>query len=550
MPESCLRFDNYLEKPYNWSPIFPMLTEIKRLKVYFVIAALAVSSAGVSHAQVDQAIRAQVTKEGGAIASWYKKRGYVPVWSGPRLGGLAEFIKGMDAHGLKPELFQFEKWDSYWRNPDQSPDTRASIDIGTTKMALFAIQSLAYGFANPTEFHPKWKELNRTPTAYDFLNAAIDKESPDRLGQYLLSKVPPEDERYKDMIKSLARFRKIDSFGGWRNLAATAAPAGPGSSYPQISLLRSRLQAEGDLPPSAGKFRGKTIDKQMGEAIKSFQFRHGIDPDGYIGKGTLEELNISVADRVKTLIINIDRLRWMPRTYEQADHIEVNIAEGALRVYDGNRRVTTMPVIVGVKGQHQTPVFHGDMKYLVFRPYWNVPLSIAKSEIAPKALADPTYMDTHHYEIYTRKGILPSTEANLNKAASGRLNIRQRGGPDNSLGLVKFIFPNDSSVYLHDTDRHELFDATNRDFSHGCVRVARPDELADIVLRRNGGWSIEDIRAAMKDESHPDRKEDLKRSMPVFLIYWTSTIMGDGRIRFDQDIYGHDATMFQKFLIP
>ncbi len=527
-----------------------MLDEIKRLKILLVIAALVASCAGFSHAQVDQAIRAQVTKEGGAIAAWYKSRGYVPVWSGERLGGLAEFIQGMDAHGLKPELFQFQKWDSYWRNPDQSPDTRASVDIGTTKLALFTIQSLAYGFVNPADVHPKWKELTRKPSAYDFLNAAINEESPDRLGKYLLSKVPPQDARYREMIKTLARYRKIDSYGGWRNLAATAAPAGPGSTYPQIALLRSRLQAEGDLPPSSGKFRGKTIDRQMGEAIKSFQFRHGIDPDGYIGKGTLTELNIPVSARINTLIINIDRLRWMPRTYEQADHIEVNIAEGALRVYDGGRRVTTMPVIVGVKGQHQTPVFHGDMKYLVFRPFWNIPLSIAKSEIVPKALADPAYMTTHHYEIYTRKGILPNTEANLNKAASGRLNIRQRGGPDNSLGLVKFIFPNDSSVYLHDTDRPELFKAPDRDFSHGCVRVARPAELADIVLRRNGGWSIEDIRAAMNDESRPDRKEDLKRSMPVYLIYWTSMIMGDDRLRFDQDIYGHDAIMFQKFMIP
>ena len=524
-----------------------MFFEIKRHQLsIFVTVGLVVFGARLSHGQLAQAIRAQVTKEGGPIAAWYKARSYVPVWSGERLGGLAEFIQGLDAHGLSPELFQFRKWDQYWRNPDQSPATRASIDVGTTHLALFAIQALAYGFVDPASVHPKWKELKRQVSAYDFLNSAL-KEAPPRLGQFLLTKVPPPDERYREMVNTLARYRKIASYGGWRVLASTPQAVGPGSTYQQIGLLRSRLQAEGDLPPSSGKFRGKTIDRQMGEAIKSFQFRHGIEPDGYIGAGTLKELNAPVSGRVNSLIINIDRLRWMPRAYEQADHIEVNIAESALRVFDNRRRITTMPVIVGVKGKHQTPVFHGEVRFVIFRPYWNVPINIARSELVPKALSTPGYMEENRYEIVGGTKIVPNTAENLNKVSSGALRIRQVTGQGNALGLVKFIFPNDSSVYLHDTPDHSLFEHADRDFSHGCVRVARPDELAEIVLRRNGGWRIDDVRAAMHDEAHPDHKVDLKSSMPVYLVYWTSTIMGDGRVRFDQDIYGHDAIMFQKF---
>ena len=161
-------------------------------------------------------------------------------------------------------------------------------------------------------------------------------------------------------------------------------------------------------------------------------------------------------------------------------------------------------------------------------------------------------MTKHNYEIIPFYGAaanqtLPVNSANLNKASTGSLYIRQTAGPENSLGLVKFIFPNDSSVYLHDTPDHDLFTRADRDFSHGCVRVSRPDELADLLLKRNGGWNIDSVRAAMQDINSPNRKEIFTRTMPVYLIYWTSTIMVDGRVRFDEDIYGHDALMLQKF---
>ncbi len=503
-------------------------------------------SASKSHAQIDAAIRSEVSKQGGAIASWYKQRGYQPVWSGDRLGGLAQFIQGLNAHGLHPELFQFSKWDQTWRNSDQSPAVRAQIDVGTTHLALFAIQSAAYGFVDPTKVHTKWREVKRTVTSYDFLNDAL-KQPGNRLGDALLGKVPPQDQRYQQMVKELARYRMISSRGGWRNLAVPPQPVGPGGQYESVVLLRSRLMSEGDMPPNNAKYKGTTIDNHTGDAIKSFQFRHGIDPDGYLGAQTIAEFNKPAQDRVNALIINLDRLRWMPRAYEQSAHIEVNICESALRVYDSRRRITTMPVIVGVKGKHQTPVFHGSLQYLVFRPYWNVPLSIASKELIPKALAQPGFMERNRYEIYNSKGVQPITTENLKRVAAGSLQMRQGTGEGNALGLVKFIFPNDSSVYLHDTSDRHLFKQTDRDFSHGCVRVSRPPELAEIVLKNNGGWSRQKVEDAMADTSNPNRKENLKKPIPVYLMYWSAFIMGDNRVRFDQDIYGHDATMFQKF---
>lgn len=517
----------------------------------FVVSALAAPSA--SGQGMEPQVKAAAGKAGTGIANWYGARNNQPVWDGERLGSLAQFIQALDAHGLSPELFQLSTWDQQWRQPSTDPSARAAVEVGTTQLALYAIQSLAYGFVDPADVHPKWKEIPRKVSSYQFLEQAL-QQPPSQFASFLLQVVPPQDKRYAEMVKTLAHYRKLDSLGGWRALPATAQPAGPGSKYPELSLLRSRLQAEGDLPSFSGKKRDSVIDTRTGDAIKSFQFRHGIEPDGYLGNQTLAELNTPTRTRVNQLIINIDRLRWMPRAWEQAEHIEVNIAESALRLFRNEKQITVMQVIVGVQGKHQTPVFHGNVQYLIFRPYWNIPVSIAKTELVPKALQNPAgYMAEHNYELVSHYGAapnqtLPITTANLQAAASGGVLMRQTAGPNNSLGLVKFIFPNDSSVYLHDTPDHSLFERADRDFSHGCVRVSRPDELATILLQRAGGnWSINDVRAAMQNVNEPNRKEEFPESMPVYLMYWTSTIMSDGRVRFDQDIYGHDRTMYQKF---
>lgn len=500
-----------------------------------------------------QDIRSQAARAGKGVSSWYAARNYQPVWSGEYLGGLAQFLQALDGHGLSPNLFQFQAWDAQWRNPSADPGKRAEVEVGTTQLALYAIQSLAYGFVNPKDVHPKWAEISRQVTSYQFLDQAL-RAGPSQFAATLLQQVPPQDGRYADMVKTLKRYRDINQMGGWRDLPGTAQPAGPGTKYPELSLLTSRLQAEGDLPGGTAKSRKGTIDNRTGDAIKSFQFRHGIEPDGFIGASTLEELNTDTSVRVNQIIINIDRLRWMPRSWEDREHIEVNIAENALRVYRDQREIAVMPTVVGMKGISETPVFHGKVQDVYFRPTWNIPTSIAKRKLIPAAFSDPAgpdaYMRTNNYQIissYGSSSVLANTTDNLNKVASGALLMRQGSGPNNSLGLIKFIFPNDSAVYLHDTNHPELFQRADRDYSSGCVRVARPVELAQFILRENPGWTAQSIRATMDDPNVNDRRERLNTTTSVYLNYWTCTIMGDGRVRFDKDIYGHDVTMFQKF---
>ncbi len=499
------------------------------------------------------AIRAQVSRSNKGVSSWYAARNYQPVWSGEYLGGLAQFLQALDAHGLSPQLFQFTAWDAQWRNPSPDPGKRAEVEVGTTQLALYAIQSLAYGFVNPKDVHPKWAEIPRQVTSYQFLDEAL-RQHPSQFAATLLQKVPPQDTRYAELLKTLKRYRDINAMGGWRNLPATAQPAGPGIKYPELGLLTSRLEAEGDLPGGTAKSRKGMIDNRTGDAIKSFQFRHGIEPDGFIGAGTLQELNTPTSQRVNQIIINLDRLRWMPREWEDPQHIEVNIAENALRIYEQRREIAVMPVVVGMKGISETPVFHGKIQHIYFRPTWNVPTSIAKRKLIPAAFSDPLgpdgYMRSNNYQIvssYGSSSVLANSADNLNKVASGALLMRQGSGPNNSLGLIKFIFPNDSAVYLHDTNHPELFQRADRDYSSGCVRVARPVELANYVLRHNPGWNPQNIRALMDDPNVSDKRETLKKTISVYLNYWSCTIMGDGRVRFDSDIYGHDVTMFQKF---
>ncbi|MCB1230467.1 MAG: L,D-transpeptidase family protein [Verrucomicrobiae bacterium] len=502
-------------------------------------------------AAVAAAIKAQVANEPAAIRGWYAERNYQPAWDGVMLSALAKFIANLDRHGLRPELFNLSRWQQTWQGLPPTDADAAKLDIGTTHLALYAIQSLAYGFIDPASVHEKWKPISRTVSPVALLDEAL-RQGPGEFARWLEGAAAPPDVRYRDLVSTLARYREIAGLGGWKPLPSPTRNVGPGDPYPEVGLLRARLRAEGDLPADARKIRSKTIDAETADALKSFQFRHGIAPDAVMGPATMMELNHPVSHRVDTLIINLDRLRWMPRAYEQAEHLEVNIAEGALRLFTAGRSVDTVKVIVGVKGKHQTPVFHGDMRYLIFRPYWNVPISIAKKEVVPEALADPSYVSRNNYEVVRDFGagpndILPATPENLQKVASGALSIRQGTGPGNALGLVKFIFPNDNSVYLHDTPDHSLFNATDRDFSHGCVRVSEPAMLASFVLRENDGWNINQIQAAMQDATRPNNKVNLVSPIPVYLIYWTSTIMDDGRVRFDQDIYGHDGEMFAKF---
>jgi murein L,D-transpeptidase YcbB/YkuD len=300
----------------------------------------------------------------------------------------------------------------------------------------------------------------------------------------------------------------------------------PGNSDPGLPALRVWLTAFGDLPGDTPAPKdAKHYDDALATAVKRFQRRHGLAPDAVIGAGTLAALRVPPEQRVRQIELGMERLRWLPYSFPER-FIIINIPEFRLRGFEDAEVVprVDMSVVVGSSADDtHTPVLNADMRYVIFRPYWLVPTSIARKEILPKADGDPSYLQRQNMVM-----------------VDGR--IRQLPGRNNSLGLVKFIFPNPYHVYLHDTPAKALFQRDRRDFSHGCIRVANPPILAEFVLGGQNGWDRERIRTAMVDG--PDNRHvDLQKPVPVYVLYTTVVVEPDGQVDFFGDIYGHDARL-------
>jgi murein L,D-transpeptidase YcbB/YkuD len=282
------------------------------------------------------------------------------------------------------------------------------------------------------------------------------------------------------------------------------------------------------------------------EAVKRFQRRHGMDENGRLGLATIEQLNVPLKARVLQLRLALERWRWLPAEFSSPP-IFVNIPDFRLRALDeANHVAMDMRVVVGKAMRTQTPVFNREMTYVVLRPYWNVPPGILRDEIVPAIERDRGYIAHKNYEVTTPDGKVVTdgkvSDDILARLRAGELTVRQKPGPANSLGLVKLIFPNEYSVFLHGTPSPELFSRSRRDFSHGCIRVERPAELTAWVLRNNPGWTLERVRQAMQ-RGKDDVAVNLAKPVPVFIVYATAVAYENGDVHFHDDIYGHDAEL-------
>jgi murein L,D-transpeptidase YcbB/YkuD len=350
----------------------------------------------------------------------------------------------------------------------------------------------------------------------------------------LVDDLRPPLAQYRHLRAALARYRLLADGTPLPALPALGiGPAvPPGQEDAAAAALRQRLIAFGDLSAQALSPDPGGYDAVLADAVRRFQARHGLEPDGVLGRATLAELNVAPALRVRQIELALERLRWLPRRSGRPV-IAVNIPMYRLwawdRGADDDRPSLSMGVIVGKAMRTRTPVFADELRYLVFRPYWNVPRSIVRDELLPAIARDPTYLARHDMELSS----VPGDELP---------RIRQRPGPKNALGLVKFIFPNDANVYLHGTPAPQLFARSRRDFSHGCVRVEDPAALAHWLLQGQPDWSREAIVAAMEGGS--TRQVDLPEPVPVLLYYLTAMVAPeDGTLRFAADVYGHDRAL-------
>ncbi|MGB6303765.1 MAG: L,D-transpeptidase family protein, partial [Acidobacteriaceae bacterium] len=321
----------------------------------------------------------------------------------------------------------------------------------------------------------------------------------------------------------------------------------PGDVYVGVSQLAQRLELLGDLPQTTSVNANSQIyTGALVDGVKLFQDRHGMTADGKLGKETIRQLNVPLSFRVHQLDDALERWRWLPPSFPQPP-VVVNVPEFVLRVFTADHKVALrMNVVVGKSVRHQTPVFAKDMQYIVFRPYWNVPTSILRSEIVPAIVKNRNYIANKNFEVVTYSGTVvtsgPINDDVLAQLRAAKLMVRQKPGSDNALGLVKFLFPNEHSVYLHSTPAQSLFSQSRRDFSHGCIRVQKPAELAAYLLRNQPPWTLEKVQAAM--QAGPNNQQvNLKVPIPVLILYITAVVEEDGSVHFFNDIYGHDKSL-------
>jgi L,D-transpeptidase YcbB len=361
----------------------------------------------------------------------------------------------------------------------------------------------------------------------------------------VLDRLQPPFPSYRRLRSALARYIELAAQAD--ELVLPPMPGAvlePGSEYDGLAPLALRLARLGDLPAEAlPAFDGPSAryDDMLVAAVTQFQRRHGLQPDGRIGAQTREALAVPMSARVEQIRLSMERWRWAPVDLARPP-IVVNIPEFRLRgVGEGGRVGFMTDVVVGRSFQRQTPVFAGQLRTVVFQPSWHVPTSIVRRDIAPRVARDPGYLAKNHYVIVGRND-QSVDDTVLDDLRRGRLGLRQTPGPHNALGAVKFLFPNDHSVYLHDTPSTELFNRPRRDFSSGCVRLRDPGGLAEWVLRDHPDWPPERIRAAMAGGRH-DLAVTVNPPIPVYLVYLTAVVAEGGEVFFLPDIYGHDAKL-------
>jgi L,D-transpeptidase YcbB len=495
------------------------------------------------------------THDRSQIERFYEPTGYALAWT---RGGeatrsaksIVEVLQGADATGLNAEYYDGSRWAdrlAALRSGSQHEAALARFDLALTVSVLRYISDVHFGRANPGLYHTGFDLDDGEDGLAGFVRRHLVDAPVDAIdAKAVLDGVEPPFAGYRRAKAALQRYLLLAREDRFVPLPDIRKPVEPGSSYEAAPQLADLLRRLGDLPPDAvvpagaNKYEGSLV-----EALKRFQTRHGLDPDGRLGNATLAQLNTPLSVRVRQLQLTLERWRWVPHGFPRPPVI-VNIPEFRLRALNAAYSTELeMKVIVGKAYRHETPVFAADMRYVVFRPFWNVPVSIQRAELVPEIERDRSYLLKNRYEVVTPQDTVVTNgivdDATLADLRSGRVRIRQTPGPANALGLVKFLFPNDYDVYLHGTPATELFSKSRRDFSHGCIRVEKPEELAEWALRGEPNWTPEHIHDAMYGPA--TLQVILREPIPVLIVYATAVALDGGEVRFFDDIYGEDARL-------
>jgi murein L,D-transpeptidase YcbB/YkuD len=470
---------------------------------------------------------------------FYARRGSAPAWfngGGPnqRYDALIRALAKAESHGLDREAYG---WTALLAMRSQAVVATKAKSLGRElDHALLSYAShLFYGRVDPRQIRPDWESRRRPRDLAAFLNDALARN---RL-EPALEDLAPSQPGYRALSAALVRYREIAARGGWA-LVPEPTP-GRRISGTERELLARRLDAEGDLDGTNWRLTG--TDADLAEALRRFQHRHGLRDHGALDARTLGALNVTAVERVRQLELNLERWRWLPDTFGSR-YLLVNIPAFRLQAIEDGRARLEMRAVVG-KLAEPTPVLSDEMTQVVFSPFWNVPERIAREEVLPALREDPDYLESQNLQLL-RTSTSGSRRFDLERGRMKGWAFRQRPGTGNVMGDVKFALPNRFDVYLHDTPDTASFYAEQPMFSHGCVRVERPETLAQYVLSRQSWWTAERIRAAMS--SGRERAVPLQAPLPVHIVYWTAWVGEDGAVHFRDDAYGYDAAQARALL--
>lgn len=509
------------------------------------------SVSGVPEAQIEASLKTRLDgrrpagiddDQWGHTRRLYKIYGNNPLWLAPdglhtqRAFALTNALLNAGTDGMRMNAYPIGDLATAiaaLKTKTPTADQLAEADVLLTSSFAALGEDYLTGQVDPKSVAQNWHIDVQDDNVDSALARAIRNPALDQA----IATMRPTDDDYVGLQKALANFRGIVAKGGWPAIpGGKALKPGESDNPARLAALRARLAAEGfgvaaanagDTTSAATTTRrrpatgGSVYDRSLGGAVAAFQSRHGIAVDSALGAETVKSLNLPAKFRLGQIAANLERYRWLPRSFGRR-YVYVNVPAFRLEAYDEGKKTLDMKVIVGQDYEDKaTPVFADSMESVVFRPYWNVTPDIAEKEIFPKG---PEYLAANDMETYQE---------------GGATRIRQRPGPKNSLGLVKFLFPNDFNIYFHDTPNGELFNKDVRAFSHGCIRLEHPDQLADFAL----GWPEDRVVDAM--QNGPDnRGVKVPRKIPVYIVYGTAYIR-NGDLYFGNDLYDRDGPLVQ-----
>jgi L,D-transpeptidase YcbB len=481
-----------------------------------------------------------------SVITYYQERDFWPVWrfhkspQGRLIRELTMAILNSEAHALDPYDYHWETLNKVVAQNNDFADF-AKIDILMTDALLKLASDIKNGRVDPKKVQPEWYLPKESVDIFPLVKNALEDQDIKKT----IDDLYPDTDAYKNLKKSLAYYRSLLKKGTMPTVPKSKKKVELGTRGPDVVALRNRLKFTGDLPPKAGK-HVELFDEELTDAVKEFQNKHGLNEDGVIGLYTLQALNRSLKSVITQIEMNLERLRWI--TQEKPEkYIIVNIPDYKLRIMDKGKVKLSMRTVVGNR-KWQTPVFDDEMETVVINPKWNVPPKILEKEMIPKIKKNPDYIKKKNFVVLQRQDgrfrhVNPDN-VDWENANPKDFQISQKSGWGNALGRIKFLFPNEFIVYMHDTPAKSLFKNDFRAYSHGCIRLEHPIDLAEYLLEKEPTkkkWDEDRIKEAIKDGREVN--VTLKEKIPVLMRYFTAWVDDDGKLHLRKDIYDYDRKL-------